>query len=295
MNNDLVSIVIATYNMGGYIESAIDSILKQSYQNFELIVVDDGSADDTEQRMSAYRDNAKIKYIKQENQGQPKAKNRGLKETTGTYVAFCDADDLWEPNKLELQVACFGKDPDIGVVYSDVSYIDGNGVPIEKDKPYVRYSGFVTEQLILKNFIPFGTALVKKKCFETHGCFDEALPMGIDWDLWLRFSLDYKFHYLNEETYIYRIWPGQMSSNYRGRYKNAFLIMNKFITNHPGAIKKKIINEAWADTYTNLALAIKHAENLFKEPFLNLIKALKYDPFFIPAWKGLVKLFLKIK
>lgn len=295
MNNDLVSVVIATYNMGDYIESAIDSILKQSYQNFELIVVDDGSVDDTEQRMAAYGGNAKIKYIKQENQGQPKAKNRGLKETTGAYVAFCDADDLWEPSKLELQMACFDHDPDIGVVYSEVSYIDGDGAPIKKDQPYVRYSGFVTEQLILKNFIPFGTALVKKKCFETHGCFDEKLPMGIDWDLWLRFSLAYKFYYLNEATYIYRIWPGQMSSNYRGRYKNAFLIMNKFISNNPGSINKKVINNAWADTYTSRALAIMKAENLVREPFQDLLKAIQYDPLFFPAWKGLVKLFLRIR
>src|SRR3970040_1746291 len=145
MNNDLVSVVIATYNMGNYIESAIDSILKQSYQNFELIVVDDGSVDDTEQRMVAYGDNAKIKYIKQENQGQPKAKNRGLKETTGAYVAFCDADDLWAPNKLELQLPLFKDHPEVGVVYSEVSYIDDKGNPLDKEQPYERYSGNVTD------------------------------------------------------------------------------------------------------------------------------------------------------
>lgn len=293
MNNDLVSVVIATYNMGNYIESAIDSILKQSYQNFELIVVDDGSVDDTEQRMVAYGDNAKIKYIKQENQGQPKAKNRGLKETTGAYVAFCDADDLWAPNKLELQLPLFKDHPEVGVVYSEVSYIDDKGNPLDKEQPYERYSGNVTDKLILKNFIPFGTAIVKKQCFDEMGLFDENLPMGIDWDLWLRFSTRYKIMYTPAKTYIYRIWPGQMSSNYRGRYHHAELIMNKFISNNPGVLSKKTINRAWSDTYNSKGMAIAKAEKTIKEPLSNIMTALRHDIKYIPAWKSLVKIIIR--
>lgn len=293
MNDNFVSIVIATYNMGDYIGSSIESILKQSYQNFELIIIDDGSSDNTAEQVSPFLKNANIKYIQQENQGQPKAKNRGIKEASGKYIAFCDADDLWAADKLELQLACFENDPLVGVVYSEVSYIDGEGCPIDKEKPYARYQGFITEQLIQKNFIPFGAAMVRKECFDELGLFDEKLPMGIDWDLWLRFSLKYKFQYLENPTYIYRIWPGQMSSNYRGRYKNAFLIMEKFVKNNPGALSDRVLKKAWADTYTNKALAIARAEKKIKEPLFDLIKALSHDPFYFNAWKGLLKVLLK--
>lgn len=294
MNNDIVSIVVASYNMGDYIGLTIESILKQTYQSFELIIIDDGSTDNTPDQVAQFLHESNIKYIKQENQGQPKAKNRGIREASGKYIAFCDADDIWTPDKLELQLQCFANNTDIGVVYSEVSYIDGEGSPITKEKPYERHQGVITEQLILKNFIPFGTAMVKKECFDTLGLFDENLPMGIDWDLWLRFSLKYKFYYLEKQTYIYRIWPGQMSSNYRGRYKNAFLIMNKFIESNPGALKTSVIKKAWADTHTNRAIAIARAEKKIIEPLQDLIKALSYDPLFINAWKGMIKVVLKV-
>jgi len=292
-SNPLVSVVIASYNMGHYLPESVRSVLTQTYQNIEVIIIDDGSTDDTEQQLKPLMTDSRLRYIKQENQGQPKAKNNGIKAVKGEYVAFCDGDDLWAPNKLELQLPLFEGDSDIGVVYSEVSYIDEKGNALDKEQPYQRYSGKVTNELILKNFIPFGTAVVKKECFDELGLFDENLPMGIDWDLWLRFSVHFKIQYLADKTYIYRIWPGQMSSNYRGRYKNAFLIMNKFVNNNPNAIDKKIINKAWADTYTNKALAIASGEGLSIEPIKNLIEALSYDPTFFRAWKGLVKVVLK--
>ena len=291
--NPLVSVVIASYNMGHYLPESVRSVLTQTYQNIEVIIIDDGSTDDTEQQLKPLMTDSRLRYIKQENQGQPKAKNNGIKAVKGEYVAFCDGDDLWAPNKLELQLPLFEGDSGIGVVYSEVSYIDEKGNALDKEQPYQRYSGKVTNELILKNFIPFGTAVVKKECFDELGLFDENLPMGIDWDLWLRFSVHFKIQYLADKTYIYRIWPGQMSSNYRGRYKNAFLIMNKFVNNNPNAIDKKIINKAWADTYTNKALAIASGEGLSIEPIKNLIEALSYDPTFFRAWKGLVKVVLK--
>ena len=292
-SNPLVSVVIASYNMGHYLPESVRSVLAQTYQNIEVVIIDDGSTDDTEEQLRPLMTDSRLRYIKQENQGQPKAKNNGIKAVKGEYVAFCDGDDLWAPNKLELQLPLFEGDSGIGVVYSEVSYIDVKGNALDKEQPYQRYSGKVTNELILKNFIPFGTAVVKKECFDELGLFDENLPMGIDWDLWLRFSVHFRIQYLADKTYIYRIWPGQMSSNYRGRYKNAFLIMKKFVNNNPNTLDKKIINKAWADTYTNKALAIANGEDLTLEPITNLIEALSYDPLFYKAWKGLVKVFLK--
>lgn len=290
-NEPLVSVVIATYNMGQYLPEAVDSVLAQSWRNLEVIVVDDGSKDDTESRMAQFNGNGRVRYIKTENRGQPKAKNLGLKEAKGDYIAFCDADDIWHPQKLKVQLPHFS-DPDVGVVYSEVSYIDQHGERVDKPQPYDRHSGKVTSYLIIKNFIPFGTAVIRRACLEKSGHFDEDLPMGIDWDLWLRYSVDWKFHYAPEKTYIYRIWSGQMSKNYRGRYDNAFLILNKFLDHYPEVLPKRLVSRAWADMYVSRGMAIAAAEKTFREPLRDVLTGLKADSFYWPAWRSLAKLML---
>ncbi|MAL98987.1 MAG: hypothetical protein CL583_11135 [Alteromonadaceae bacterium] len=292
MNQPLVSVVIATYNMGRYLPEAINSVLDQTWQNLEVVVVDDGSKDDTAERMVAFESEPRVRYLPTENRGQPKAKNRGLKEAHGQFIAFCDADDLWKPEKLAVQMPLF-EDPKVGVVYSEVSYIDKDGVEVDKSIPYQRHSGWVTDHLVIKNFVPFGTAVIRRACLEQDGMFDEELPMGIDWDLWLRYSVRWQFRYSPEITYIYRIWEGQMSKNYRGRYENAFRILEKFLTNHPNAISSKLQSRAWADMYIGRGMSVAHAEKKFLEPLRDVLWSLRYDAMSWPAWKALAKLLLR--
>ncbi len=292
MNEPFVSVVIATYNMGQYLAETMRSVLAQSYNNYEVIVIDDGSEDNTSEVMAEFIKDPRVHYLPQENRGQPKAKNAGLKACQGEFIAFCDADDLWHVDKLKKQLVCFD-DPKVGVVYSEVSYIDENGQPLEKPQPYARYSGQITDKLIHKNFIPFGTAVIRHECIDKLGGFDEALPMGIDWDLWLRYSIEYEFQYIPDKTYIYRIWSGQMSSNYRGRYANAEKIMNKFLQQHPDVVARDLVSAAWADTYTNLAMAIAKGEGKIWQPFTYLLKSMRYDPGYWPTWKALIKLVIR--
>lgn len=287
----LVSVVIATYNMGQYLPEAVESVLAQNWQNLEVIVIDDGSKDNTQNRMAVFDGTDRVRYIQTENRGQPRAKNRGLKEAKGDFIAFCDADDIWHPRKLTVQLPHF-EDSSVGVVYSEVSYIDQNGEAVDKPQPYDRHSGKVTNHLIIKNFIPFGTAIIRRACLEKNGYFDENLPMGIDWDLWLRYSVDWKFQYVPEKTYIYRIWSGQMSKNYRGRYDNAFLILNKFLDHYPEVLPKRLVSKAWADMYVSRGMTIAAAEKTFKEPLRDVLTGLKVDSFYWPAWRSLAKLIL---
>lgn len=288
----LVSVVIATYNMGLYLSDAVASVLGQTWDNLEIIVVDDGSTDDTAKRMQAFAGDPRVRYIPTENQGQPKAKNRGLKEAKGDFIAFCDADDLWSRQKLTVQLKQFDN-PKVGVVYSEVSYIDQEGDTVQKAVPYERHSGRVTNELVIKNFIPFGTAVIRRACLEKNGYFDENLPMGIDWDLWLRFSVDWEFQYVPDVTYIYRIWPGQMSNNYRGRYDNAFRILRKFIESHPKAIPDSLESRAWADMYISRGMSIAAAEKSFMEPFRDVLRGIFHDCFYRQGWRSLVKLMLR--
>ncbi|MBN7768876.1 glycosyltransferase [Marinobacter daepoensis] len=285
----MVSVVIATYNMGQYLPDAVASVLAQSWKNLEVIVVDDGSTDDTSDQMERFSKDSRVRYFPTENRGQPRAKNRGLKEASGEFIAFCDADDLWDPKKLDVQMPHF-KDPQVGVVYSEVTYIDQDGRAISKPQPYERHSGKVTNNLVIKNFVPFGSAVFRRECMEKNGCFDEELPMGIDWDLWLRYSVDWNFTYVKDVTYIYRIWPGQMSKNYRGRYDNAFRILNKFISNYPGAVPEKLKSRAWADMYVSRGMAVAGGERIFFEPLKNVLFGLRFDFFYWPAWRALAKL-----
>jgi len=288
----LVSVVIATYNMGQYLPDAVESVLNQRWENLEVIVVDDGSEDNTPYSISRFKDDPRFRFVRTRNQGQPKAKNLGLGESCGEFVAFCDADDLWHPEKLRLQMPLF-EDPGVGIVYSEVSYIDECGVEVSKSRPYTRYSGWVTNELAIKNFIPFGTAVFRRACVEQDGAFDETLPMGIDWDLWLRYSLKWQFQYLPEETYIYRLWSGQMSRNYRGRYDNAVQILGKFLESNPDVVPPTFVSRAWADMYVSRAMAIANAEKTFIEPLKDIIEGLRRDVSYWPAWRSLIKLMLR--
>ncbi|MEO9525137.1 glycosyltransferase family 2 protein [Marinobacter alexandrii] len=291
-DDPLVSVVIATFNMGQYLPEAVDSVLSQTWKNLEVIVVDDGSTDATADQMARFKADPRVRYIQTENRGQPRAKNRGLGEAGGDFIGFCDADDLWHPDKLRIQMPMF-EDDSVGVVYSDVSYIDQNGDGLSKPQPYRRHSGSVTNYLVIKNFVPFGTAVIRRACIERNGGFDELLPMGIDWDLWLRYSVDWAFQYSPEKTYVYRIWPGQMSNNYRGRYDNAFLILEKFLNLYPNALPKSIILRAWADMYVSRGMAIAVAEKTFVEPLRDILAGLRRDTKYWRAWRSLAKLILR--
>jgi glycosyltransferase involved in cell wall biosynthesis len=290
----LVSVVIATYNMGRYVAEAVRSVLAQTYSPLEVIVIDDGSHDDTWERLGEFDEDPRVHCVRTPNQGQPRANNEGLKLCRGNFIAFCDADDLYEPEKIAKQVPEFSTDPEIGVVYTDASIIDPEGRVVEQNQARPakrRMEGCITDQLIIRNFIPFGTAMIRRECVEELGMFDEQLPMGIDWDLWLRYSLHYKFRYLPVNTYKYRVWPGQMSKNYRGRYENAELIMTKFFTANPGAVSGSIVRRAWSDTYANKAVALAMHDALLMESVRAAIKGVIFDPLYPRAWWALAKSF----
>ncbi|MCH2159016.1 MAG: glycosyltransferase [Oleiphilaceae bacterium] len=288
----LVSVVVASYNMAPYICQTIHSLINSSYHNIEIVVVDDGSTDDTRQKLAGFLDDQRVTYIFQENSGQTRAKNRGIEVSKGAFIAFCDADDYWVEDKLERQLPLFD-DQDVGVVYSEVSYINSEGVIYEKEAPYQRYSGNITNKLLVKNFVPFGTAIFRRECIETSGVFNESYKMGIDWDLWLRFSLDWKFSFLPSKTYIYREWEGQMSNNHRGRYESAFIILTNFETEYGDRLNPDDLRLAWSDNYISRGVMYAKKEGLWLGPIRDVLKGIAIRPLWPYGWKALLKILLR--
>ena len=227
-----VSIITPTYNCADYIKDAIRSVFDQTYQNYELIVIDDGSTDNTGEVIKPYLCNDKLRYIRQENLGQAAARNRGLKKATGEYIAFLDADDIWEKSKLEKQLSVVKKSQ-ADVCYTAAKIVDDETGEIV---PYIRLSwlnrlrkGDILPYLIFSNFIPFSSIIVKHKCFEKLGTMDESINMGDDWDLLLRLSVFFKFDFVNEQLLVYRLHrPGSISSNIKRRIAEQEKIINKF-------------------------------------------------------------------
>lgn len=212
----LVSIVMPAYNAARWIAQSIGSVLAQSYQHWELIVVDDGSTDATPAVVDDY--SAYVQYVKQQNQGAPAARNRGIREAKGGYFLFLDADDLLMPNALEVLVGFLETHPEIDVVYGDGFLIDEMGDQIQSLHDYrIRVSDDMLEQFVISAYIGYlGVVLFRSSAImRLKGPFDEDLYAVEDWDLLIRLAAaGCAFANLPEVTGYYRIHAANTSSPY---------------------------------------------------------------------------------
>jgi serine acetyltransferase len=295
MENEVnISVIVTAYNYGRFISSCIESVLCQTYRYFEIVLVDDGSTDNTEQIIQKYKSLPFFKYIKQENKGQACAKNRGIRESHGDLIAFLDADDLWREDKLEKQVSLFQGHPDLGLVYS-------RAILIGEDSAFLdfRYSGkflkpqrgSVTKWLFLDNFVWFSSCIVRRECFDRFGLFDETLKMGIDWDRWLRISVDYQFEYVDDDLLFYRHGHvGQMSKNIETRYECSDRIMKNFLDDYPGIVDRVAKNRAYYHTYCNRAEYYRRYDRNMTLKYL--LKSVLVNPLGRDSYKVIAKILL---
>jgi glycosyltransferase involved in cell wall biosynthesis len=207
-----VSVVIPTYNSAVMVKEAIESVLSQTYSNFEISVVDDGSTDDTEKVVRQFGD--RVRYFKQANQGVSAARNAGIKQARSEYIAFLDSDDLWLPEKLAEEVPLLDTDPKVGLVYCDWAVVCGESVlqsSYLKDLPAA--SGYIFDELIQSGFILTSGVVVRRACLEDVGDFDTSLSIAQDYDLWLRISYRWRVQLVNRCLFTKRSWDGSLSSN----------------------------------------------------------------------------------
>jgi glycosyltransferase involved in cell wall biosynthesis len=196
-----VSVIIPTYNRAWVIKEAIDSVLTQDYTEFELIVVDDGSTDQTFDVLDAYGND--IKVLSQKNKGVSAARNRGIAEASGNFIAFLDSDDLWHPQKLSSQIDFFNQTPDALICQTEEVWIR-NGLRVNPKKRHKKPSGMIFKPSLRLCLVSPSAVMIRRHLFDKVGEFDETLPACEDYDLWLRISCRFPIHLIDTPLIIKR-------------------------------------------------------------------------------------------
>lgn len=233
-----VSVVIPTYNYGRFLAEAIESALSQTRAPSEIIVVDDGSTDDTASIVKGF--DAHVKYIKQENAGVCAARNHGVRESTGELIAFLDADDRFEPTAIEKQAAIFESDPEVGLVYCGVREFDSDtGATL---KTYVEGAGdgLATNLLLWDGPVIAapGLIVVSRIAFDTVGGFDPQMKVGEDWDFCYRVARKFRVGFVPEILVNYRIHSAAAHHNVREMERGMSRFYAKaFATDDPSVLK----------------------------------------------------------
>lgn len=285
----LISIITPTYNRATFLKLAIESVLRQSFEGFEMIIVDDGSTDNTREIVKQFDDERLIYYF-QKNQGQSVARNVAIGMAKGSYISFLDSDNLWFPNKLELSLKAFSDNPSADIVYGDGVIIDESGGELSR-KNMARYSGRITAQLLRDNFVSMNTTMVKRHCFEEMGGLNNKRKVADDYDLWLRFSSRYYFQYIPQFMAYYRVMKDQISSDKARRFASNECILHDFINEFPNSVSSKDRKDGFAEFYRRKARYFS-SKGRRMEAFSAFFSAIKYRFFSINNLRTLYRIFI---
>lgn len=222
-----ISVIIPAYNCEKTILATVESVQKQNFSDFEIIVINDGSTDKTLERLDSITDK-RVKIFSYQNAGVCAARNRGIFHAKGDYIAFVDADDLWTPDKLKLQLAALKENPEAGVAYSWTYYFMDGQEDVLFPGNQVYYTGNVYAQLLVNNFLANGSnPLIRKKAIESVGEFDPACTPCEDWDLYLRLAGRWSFVVVPKHQILYRQSSSSASSNLNAIEKGGLTTIEK--------------------------------------------------------------------
>lgn len=278
------SVILPCFNGSRWIAKAIESIVAQSYKHFELVIVDDGSKDNSKEIIAPYLDDERIRYIYQNNRGFSAAINRGLRECKGDFIGFIGQDDLWMPNKLEIQIEYLSKHENIALVYSDLYSFDSKEKKmrlLKGENTAGRSREDTVKRLFLANFIGFETVLVKKKCFCEVGFFDECMTGFSDHDMWLRLAGSYDIGYLDiplVEKCEHELQLSKVKAE--AVLKDEFLMVKKAIDHYP--FLKKVERKKLASLYYSLGVTLLMKGD-HKKAKQELIKVIMCQPWKLKA------------
>ncbi|KJH72494.1 glycosyltransferase [Aliterella atlantica] len=234
----LISVVIPVYNGAKTIKETIESVLQQTYENFEIIVINDGSQDETLAIVKSVQDQ-RIKVFSYPNAGLSASRNRGFARACGEFIAFLDADDLWTKDKLAAQLAALQQNPQAAVAYSWTDHIDENSKFL-RPASYNSCNGNVYERLLIGNFLVCGSnTLIRAQALTKVGGFDESLNSAEDWDMWLRLAPGHEFVVVPRPQVLYRISPYSMSANISKMEVASLQVLERAYSQAPKALQHR--------------------------------------------------------
>ena len=271
-----VSVIIPTYNRARIVGEAIDSVLAQRYDDFELIVVDDGSTDGTEEVVASYL--PRLTYINQEHQGVSAARNHGIASARGEYLSFLDSDDLWLREKLSTQMHFMESHPEYRICYTDEIWIR-NGVRVNPMKKHKKYSGMIFEQCLPLCIVSPSSVLIVRTLLDEVGTFDEGLEVCEDYDLWLRIAARYPIHFIEKPLIVKRGGHGdQLSKKFNSQDRFRIQALTKLLAEDYISPRQREL--AWRELAKKCAIygkgCIKRGKKEEGEKVLALVSL--YDP-----------------
>jgi glycosyltransferase involved in cell wall biosynthesis len=287
MTRPAVSVVVTSYNYGRYVGGALSSVRDQTLKDVEVIILDDGSSDNSLAEIEPFLGDPRFRLVRQDHCGQTRTKNRGLELARAPFVAFLDADDVWAPDKLDRQFARFRTEPDLGVVFTRRTLIDAGGrpLPCPDGPPPV---GRVVNPLFRQNFICFSSAMLRAAVPAHVGGFDERLGLAIDYDFWLRAARHYQFGVVDAPLVAYRVGHVNLSRRHLDRLQVALLIMRRFERHldAPAQLDPVVVARAEAETFAHLGVVCRGYSR--RSSLGWFLRSLWADPTYGPAWRGLV-------
>lgn len=284
-----ISVIIPVFNGANTISKTLDSVLGQTYQNWEIVVVNDGSTDETLDTLRQYQHihpelGERFRILSFANAGVSISRNRGIAVARGEYIAFLDADDLWTPEKLEDQWGALQKDPRSAVAYSFTERIDEQG-KLLGERMARCYEGDVYTELLELNFVASGSnPLVKRSALDAVGEFKQDLHWAEDWDLWLRLARQFNFVCVPKFQVLYRKRSSSASNNISMMAQQACKIIKREIQLCPDRFSTKIRNRAFFHIYEYLifkAIERPLTRSKGKTALGLLLKLLRYNPNFL--------------
>lgn len=227
----LVSVIIPTYNNGQFIKEAIDSALSQTYSETEIIVIDDGSTDNTRKIVEKYKD--RVKYLYKENSGSASARNMGIRESSGKFIAFLDSDDVWEDKKLEEQVRALQNNQEAALIYCGKLWVGEDGNPIKHEFTQHEFpEGWIFEKLFEANYISSASCVVARKdAILLVGGFNESpvFRNAQDYELWLRITARYRCLSISKALVLYRRHAGNVTKRTEASIRGHLAALNSAV------------------------------------------------------------------
>ena len=291
----MISVIIPTYNSDKYICEAIDSVLSQTCKDYEIIIIDDGSTDNTKNLIA--ENYPTVRYFYSKNKGVSSARNIGISIAQGEFIAFLDADDKWLPEKLEKQLALFENDHQVGMVFTENYYFDEHGLKeIKIFKRKLLMYGNIVRNIFLNSYVVTSTVMVRKSVFDDVGLFEEGLAIAEDDNMWMRICLKNRIELLDEPLILYRITEGSLSRDnsfqnlIQAVRKHIEIIMNKYQAIYK-CLGKSTIRQKYSQVYFMEAY-LYFRQNKYRESRSGFFKSYIYYPFKLKSMLYLISTYV---